>query len=435
MIFPSSLHIVLWCLLLTLGLVAGKFPGLIDAWLTAVGLVGGLAAYDGWKSRQKPALNVNRKVHTNLPVTAWSKVSLEVGSSDIQSLTMRLHDHCGKNMDTRGQPSHFDLLPGGKATVCYEVYPRKRGHYIFTGADIIVNSPFRLWQKKWFFENSSEVRVFPNFREIARYAILATNHHLSMMGIKKLIRRGEGNEFHQLREYRQGDELQKIDWKATSRYRRLISKDYQDERDQQIVFVLDSGRRMSHSEAGKSLLDQALNSILLLAYVAARQGDGVGLYSFGGTEKWLPPRKQEDSVRSLLLGMYDIETSLQAADYLRAAEDVLTLQNRRSLMVVITNSRAEDHEDLMRMTRQLRTKHLVVIADLREQILEDTLHTGISGLEDALRYQGLLHYLDERRNMLTKLKHLGVLTLDVTADRLPAALVNTYLDIKSSAKL
>lgn len=435
MIFPSSLHLVFWCLLLILGLVAGKFPGLIDAWLVAVGLVGGLAAYDAWKSRQKPALHVYRKVHTNLPVTAWSKVSLEIGNADVQSLTMRLHDYCDNNMDTRGQPSHFALHPGGKATICYEVYPRKRGHYVFTGADIIINSPFRLWHKKWFFESSSEVRVFPNFREIARYAILATNHHLSMMGIKKLIRRGEGNEFHQLREYRQGDELQKIDWKATSRYRRLISKDYQDERDQQIVFVLDSGRRMSHSEGGKSLLDQALNSILLLAYVAARQGDGVGLYSFGGTEKWLPPRKQEDSVRSLILGMYDIETSLQAADYLRAAEDVLTLQNRRSLMVIITNSRAEDHEDLMRMTRQLRTKHLVVIADLREQVLEDTLHTEISGLKDALRYQGLLHYLDERRNMLTKLKHLGVLTLDVTAEKLPAALVNTYLDIKSSAKL
>ena len=148
-----------------------------------------------------------------------------------------------------------------------------------------------------------------------------------MMGIRKLTKRGEGKEFHQLREYRKGDELQKIDWKATSRYRRLISKEYQDERDQQVVFVLDCGRRMRHMENGKSQLDQTLNSILLLAYVAARQGDGVGLYSFGGTEKWLPPRKQENSVRSLMLGMYDIESSTNASDYLRAAQDLLKLQN------------------------------------------------------------------------------------------------------------
>ncbi len=435
MIFPSFIHIALWCLFLILGLVAGKIQLFVDFWLAAACLVFGLAALDGWKSIRRPTLKVRRNVHSNLPVTAWSKVSLEVSSSEKHTLHMRLHDHCDYSMKTRGQPASLALLPGGKATLCYEVNPGKRGHYIFKGADIIVNSPFRLWHKKWFFESSSDVRVFPNFKEIARFAILATNHHLSMMGIKKLIRRGEGNEFHQLREYRQGDELQKIDWKATSRYRRLISKDYQDERDQQIVFVLDSGRRMRHSEGGKSLLDQALNSILLLAYVAVRQGDGVGLYSFGGTEKWLPPRKQEDSVRSLLLGMYDIDTSLQAADYLRAAEDLLALQSRRSLMVIITNSRAEDHEDLMKMTRQLRRKHLVVVADLREQILDDSLQANIAGLDSALRFQGLLQYLDERKNLLTKLKHLGVLTLDVTADKLPAAIVNTYLDIKSSSKL
>ncbi len=435
MIFPSLFHIVLWVLFLVLGLTAGLAPACADYWLASVSLIVGLAIFDGWKSLRRPDLRLTRNVHSNLPIAAWSKVSLEVNSRERVPLHMRIHDHIDHHIKSRGIPATFSLSPGSKAKMCYEVHPCKRGHYFFKGADIIVNSPLRLWHKKWFFESPSEVRVFPNFKEIAHFAILATHHHLSMMGIKKLIRRGEGNEFHQLREYRQGDELQKIDWKATSRYRRLISKDYQDERDQQIIFVLDSGRRMRHAEGGKSLLDQALNSILLLSYVASRQGDGVGLYSFGGTEKWLPPRKQEDSIRSLLLGMYDIDSSLQAADYLRAAEELLTLQSRRSLMVIITNSRAEDHDDLMRMTRQLRSKHLVIIADIREQILDETLHTEISGLDDALRYQALLQYLDGRRNLLTKLKHLGVLTLDVTAAQLPAAMVNTYLDIKSSGKL
>lgn len=255
------------------------------------------------------------------------------------------------------------------------------------------------------------------------------------MGIKKLIRRGEGNEFHQLREYRQGDELQKIDWKATSRYRRLISKDYQDERDQQIIFVLDCGRRMRHMESGKSLLDQALNSILLLSYVASRQGDGVGLYSFGGTEKWLPPRKQEDSIRELLLGMYDIKSSTNAADYLRATQDLLALQNRRSLMVIITNSRAEDYDDLLKMTGQLRRKHLVVIADLREEILDKSLLDPITSFTSAVRYQALQHYLAKRKNLIRQLQHLGIHSLDVTAEQLPASLVNRYLEIKSSGSL
>lgn len=435
MIFPSIFHILLWGLFLFWGLIAGFTSALADYWLASVCLLVGLSIFDGLTSLKKPAFSLTRIVHTNLPLGTWSTVSLEVSSQESFPLHIRLHDHLDHNMRSRGQPGIFSLSHGRKAIMRYEVHPRKRGHYIFKGADIIVNSPLRLWHKKWFFDNPTEVKVFPNFKEIAHFAILATHHHLSMMGIKKLVRRGEGNEFHQLREYRQGDELHKIDWKATSRYRRLISKEYQDERDQQIIFVLDSGRRMRHAEGGKSILDQALNSILLLSYVASRQGDGVGLYSFGGTEKWLPPRKQEDSVRSLLLGMYDIDSSLRAADYLRAAEELMSLQRRRSLMVIITNSRAEDHEDLMIMTRQLCRKHLVVIADIREQILDETLHTEISGFDDAMRYQALLQYLDERRSLLTKLKHLGVLTLDVTAEQLPSAIVNTYLDIKSSAKL
>ncbi len=435
MIFPSVFHILLWVFFLFLGLLAGQVSSFADYWLAAICLVVGLALFDGLKCLRRPALRLTRTIHANLPVGAWSKVVLAVSSPEKLPFHMRLHDHIDHNMKSRKQPAAFSLLQGRKVTMAYEIYPCKRGHYIFKGADVIVSSPLRLWHKKWFYENRNEVKVFPNFKEIAHFAILATHHHLSTMGIKKLIKRGEGNEFHQLREYRQGDELQKIDWKASSRYRRLISKDYQDERNQQIIFVLDSGRRMRHAEGGKSILDRALNSILLLSYVASRQGDGVGLYSFGGTEKWLPPRKQEDSVRSLLLGMYDIDSSLQAADYLRAAEELVTLQNRRSLMVIITNSRAEDHEDLMILTRQLRRKHLVVIADIREQILDDSLLAEVSNFDTALRYQGLLHYLDERQTLLTKLKHLGVLTLDVTAEQLPSAVVNTYLDIKSSAKL
>ncbi|MCU7881809.1 MAG: DUF58 domain-containing protein [Candidatus Thiodiazotropha sp. (ex Lucinoma aequizonata)] len=68
--------------------------------------------------------------------------------------------------------------------------------------------------------------MFLNFREIARYALLATDNHLSQMGVRRCQRRGEASDFHQLREYRTGDAMRQIDWKASSRYRRLISKEY-----------------------------------------------------------------------------------------------------------------------------------------------------------------------------------------------------------------
>lgn len=435
MIYPTTWHIALWILLTAAGLLDFFLPGTASIWEIIVAVVAGFALLDAFWGLRKPPLKLCRTLHHNLPVTAWSQIKLKITSAARFTLSLQVHDHCDPDFQVEDQPISFSLRGGHSATFVYKVFPTKRGQYTFPGADILVHSPLRLWQKKWFFPCADATKVFPNFREIGHYVLLATHHHLSMMGIRKLARRGEGKEFHQLREYRKGDELQKIDWKATSRYRRLIAKEYQDERDQQVVFVLDCGRRMRHMENGKSQLDQTLNSILLLAYVAARQGDGVGLYSFGGTQKWLPPRKQEDSVRALMLGMYDIESSTNASDYLRATQDLLQLQGRRSLMVIITNSRAEDHEDLLTMARQLRRKHLVVIANLRENILDDTLVTPIKGFSEAVLYQALQNYLAKRRRLHKQLQHLGVYALDVTAQQLPASIVNTYLEIKSTGKL
>ncbi len=397
-------------------------------------LLGG-ALLDGLLALKRPEVTVERVVHHNLPVSAWSSIRLQIKASNRHPLRMQIHDRCDADFRVRNQPCSFTLPPSRRLTIDYEAFPTRRGHYTFTGVDAFVTSPLRLWEKKWFLPCGGETRVFPNFRGIQHFALLATHHRLSLLGIKKLTRRGEGNEFHQLREYRQGDGLQKIDWKATSRYRRLISKDYQDERDQQIVFVLDCGRRMHHAEAGTSLLDQTLASILLLAHVAARQGDGVGFYCFGGTEKWLPPRKNEGSVRNLLLAMYDLQSSTSASDYQRATRDILSLQRRRALLVILTSSRAEDHDDLLQMTRQLRRQHLLVVADLRESILDATAQAPITGFDDAVRYQALQYYLDERKKLLKQLRHQGIAALDVTAARLPATLVNSYLEIKRSARL
>lgn len=432
---PTTNNIRLWCLVALLALAASFLPSLSLSWKIVAAISAGVVTFDFLLTFVTPNLSVQRSVHHNLPVGSWSKGMLKISNHGVFRYHVEIWDHYHKTFKVRHIPQSIAVEPGGTGTIQYRFYPLSRGHYSFKGTDLFVKSPLHLWQKKYHYPCIDEVKVFPNFKENSHFSLLATHHHLSQLGVRKLTRRGEGNEFHQLREFRQGDDLQKVDWKATSRYRRLISREYQDERDQQIVFILDSGRRMSHADGSGSQLDRALNSILLLSYVASRQGDCVGLYSFGGTEKWLPPKKQENSVRSLLLGMYDIESSTNAADYYRATQDLMTCQNRRSLMVLITNSRAEDHDDIIHLARRLRRKHLVVIVDLKEELLPKELQSPVSDLNDALRFQSLQHYMTKRKQLLTQLSHLGVITLGVTAKELPASLVNCYLDIKSAGNL
>lgn len=435
MIAPTRILAACCGLLAMLGLLAGFAEMAGQLWIVVTCILIGVGLVDLLLSLKRPRLEVGRSLHASLPVTARAPVTIRLESQDSRRLHLLVHDIHPQGWSVKKLPVPVVLAPNQFTECKYTIRPSERGDFSFTGVDLVLRSPLGLWQKKWFFPCKSNVKVFPNFREISHYTLLATHHHLSMMGIKKQLRRGEGKEFHQLREYRQGDELQKIDWKATSRIRKLISKEYQDERDQQVVFVLDSGRRMGHVEAGKSHLDQALNSILLLGYVAYRQGDSVGLYSFGGTQKWHPPRKESGSARSLLFAAYDIQSATNASDYLKATQDMLALQQRRSLMVIITNSRSEDYDDLLQMVRQLRHKHLVVIADLRESILDQTVTAPIQTFDDALRYQALQNYLIQRKTLFQQLTHLGVLVLDVTADQLPTAVVNTYLEVKSSGRL
>lgn len=416
-------------------LTAAFYPALQEPWRVLFWVAIGVALLDAALGRKAPAIRVTRSLRHGIPVGVWSEVELTLESGASRALRLWLHDHHPPGFDSEAMPRVLHLPARGSGRVTYRVRPRRRGDAEFPGCELIVTSPLGLWLRRHFYPLADAVRVFPDFQEIGRYALLATDHRLSQMGVRRRQRRGEGNDFHQLREYRAGDPLRQIDWKASSRYRRLISREYQDERDQQVLFLLDCGRRMRHEERGRVHLDQALNALLLLAHVAAQQGDAVGLLTFGGADRWLPPRKGGGVVRELLARTYDLAAGPDAADFLLAAKQLMALQQRRALVVLMTNTRDEDHADLIAAIQLLKRRHLVVVANLRESILDEVLERPVRDLEGALEFHSVTEYLESRRNSLDRLRHQGVLTLDLQAPQLPVALVNGYLMIKASGSL
>ena len=167
----------------------------------------------------------------------------------------------------------------------------------------------------------------PNFAAVSRYAWLAGDRRLAEIGIKSYPMRGSGTDFKQLADYRPGDAIRDIDWKATLRQGRPIVREYQDERDQSVVFLLDCGRRMRADEGaagrGGSHFDAALDALMLLAYVALKEGDEVGAMTFGGapeSARKVAPRKGVQSLNALIGALYDVEPEATHPDY-RAAAD------------------------------------------------------------------------------------------------------------------
>lgn len=427
-------------LLLILVLTGISCLTLIDAyfygvWKTLAILLAGLGVYDWWQTRALPTPLVKRIMPHNLPMSASSVIRLQLQHVGNQPLKVIIHDHHPRHFEVQDLPQRQRIEPQQTIEIEYRVTPPRRGDAEFTGTEVQLRSPFGLWINSRMIDNAQTVRVYPNFAEMTRYALLATDNRLSRIGIKQQQRRGQGNEFLQLREYRAGDSQRQIHWQASAKYRKLIAKEYQDEKDQQIIFLLDCGRRMRHQDQQRAHLDQALNAVLLLAYVAARQGDAVGIMTLGGDNRWLAPRKGQKRVNQLLTTLYDLESTSLPADYLAATTQLDKVQHRRALVVLITNTRNEDHQQLMRALKQLQRRHLVVLADLREELLDETLHQPIESVDEALQYSAVQQYLSTREQYHKRLQHQNIATLNITAKQLPSALVNQYLRIKASSVL
>ncbi len=432
---PSYRLVIATAALVLLGLAAIWLPALEPAWKLYAAVLVAIGLLDLWRLRRCDSPRVSRELRTSMPVGVWSWVGLEIENHSDRALQLKVHDHHPGDFEVDGMPRPLRLPAQRQARVRYRVRPMHRGDREFAGVDLLLRSALGLWWQKRFLPLPERARVFPNFREIAHFALLATDNHLSQMGVRRRQRRGEGSDFHQLREYRTGDALRQIDWKASSRYRRLISKEYQDERDQQLVFMLDCGRHMRHQDGEGAHLDHALNAMLLLSYVAERQGDAVGFLSFGGHSRWQPPMKGGGVVRRLLDRTYDIDSTLQAADYMAAAHQLMPLQRRRALVVILTNSRNEESGDLLKAAKLLSRRHLVVIADLREQTLDRTLQQPVHNLQSALMFQGVVDYLSARRESHEALNYQGSLIVDSEPRKLAINLVNAYLDVKASGRL
>ncbi|MCL1825162.1 MAG: DUF58 domain-containing protein [Betaproteobacteria bacterium] len=416
--------------------LASFWPELVTPWAAGGIVLLLLVALDGWQAWRKTPPRIARKAAHSLPVGAWHEVLLEIDNPLPRKSVIRIFDHYPSACEMEGLPFTFTLAPQTRAKAPYRLRFTARGEHSFAGIEALVDSPFGLLRRRVFIDAPHRARVYPNFAAIAKYALLATDNHLSQIGVRQRRRRGEGMSFHQLREYREGDTPRQIDWKATARVNKLTSREYQDERDQQIMFLLDCGNRMRAREEGAlSHFDEALNALLLLAHVALRQGDAVGCMSFGHDTRLIPARKGHATLNVLMERLFDLEPGSNSPDYRSAATHIAQTVRKRSLVLILTNLRDEDDEELRDAIAVLRRRHLVLLASLRETAVQHLIEKPRNTFEAALEAAAALQYIGIRSAAIERLRRSGAHVLDVTPTALPIALVNRYLDFKRSGAL
>ena len=434
MILPAPRLLGMLAALLAAALAASIY-GAQDLWFGAAAVVVVAALADALMALRLPPPELARRVPHALALGVRTEVALRILNRAKRPIRLEIHDHHPASLEAEGLPRAVALAPGGWTELRYQVRPIARGEARFGRAEARLASPFALWQVTRRAGEEAPVRVYPNFQALARYTLLATDNRLSQIGVLQVRRRGEGTEFHQLREYREGDPQRAIDWKATARTGRLIAREYEEDKDQRVLLVIDCGRRMASKDAALSHFDHTLNAALLLGHVALRQGDAVGMLTMGGVQRYLEPRKSVAAVHAMLNQAYDLEPTLAVPDYDLAAREVMRHMRRRALVILLTNLRDEDDETLLPALRLLATRHLVVLASLREAILGRALSARVDSFDRALTHATAAEYLALRERAFRRISATGVMTLDVEPERLPIALVNRYLELKREGRL
>ncbi len=403
-------------------------------WIICTGL-SLLVLADALGYLKKSTIGITRVVSDSLALGSWSNVGLHINHSFKRPTSIVVADHPPQNCSVNTTEWQTTLQPNQGTSTHYKLQANQRGDLTFAGVDLLYPSSLGFWQFRRFKSVQNTVKVFPNYAAVTRFSMFTLSQRSHQMGIRMQHKRGEGLEFQQLREFRQGDSLRQIDWNSSAKVKKLISKDYQEETNQEIVFLLDCGRKMRSQDDDLSHFDHALNGMLLMAYAALKQGDGIGCLSFSGTQRWLPPIRSIGNMPRLLNHIYDLEASTQASDYLAAAQNILSRQKKRALMVLITNLRDENTDDLLPAIRLLQKKHLVMVASLEEPFLQEIEKREVSSFDDAITYTGTIDYLEKRRTLTRQLNKQGVITTNSQPQDLAGALVNKYLEVKKKGLL
>jgi uncharacterized protein (DUF58 family) len=392
--------------------------------------------------------------HTALEVQRFSDQRLSLGADNLVRVSVRHRGRRDTFIQLRDEPPDEWLIAQGAAesvpptfsaklaahtehSFSYRVHPLRRGDYHFGNLTLRWLGPLGLVRRQHTYDLRAAVQVYPNVLEVRKYDLLLRRNRLEDIGLRVNRRFGEGREFERLRDYVPDDDYRHISWKATARRSKPITMQFESERSQTIFIAFDVGRMMNAPVGEMTRLDYVINSVLLFSYVVLGKGDRVGLMTFADTvTNYIQPRAGRAQFYSMLDLLYRVETQPIEPDFARAFAYLKQKQRRRALVVVFTDlTGGISMQQLSAGVMGLRPPNLPLVVTISDPVLKEL--TGASPQNESGVYEraAAQRVLDERRAALQRLEMQGVLTLDVPASQLSAAVINKYLEIKGRGAL
>ncbi|TWT83967.1 hypothetical protein CA13_54410 [Planctomycetes bacterium CA13] len=434
-IYPTRWWIGLLGLAVVFSLVAVFVPAAIilvwalDGLTLTVAVVDFLLLYLSTNRGITASRSLPRTCSLGVPVDS----ELTIENDTLLTLVGQACDDLPDHFTATPEQHSLRLSPRGQITAHRKLTPGRRGAFELEFVYLDFASPLRLWKRQLRLSVYDKLNVYPDMKQMSDYALLARTNRLSLIGVRRTRRIGQDSDFERLRDYSRDDNYRHIDWRSTARRRKLTVRQFQSDQSQRVIFLLDCGRMMTNERDGYSLLDHALNSVLMMSYVALHQGDAVGMLCFSDTiHAYIPPRGGSSQMNRLIQAGFDQFPRLVESRYDQAFLYLSTHCKRRSLVVLTTNVIDEVNASaVVDYLANLSGHHLPLGVLLRDREMFEAADSPSEESFQMYRSAAAADILLWRHQVLKDLEHRGVLVVDAFPDELTAPLVNQYLDIKA----
>jgi uncharacterized protein (DUF58 family) len=384
-------------------------------------------------------IRAQRIVPANVGLGDRERGEYRVRSTAGRALRFSLFDSLPRTIESPEPRGVMHMLgANAEASVPFTFAARERGSWPLGAVVLRIDGALGLVRRSLRFEPPDSVLVTPSLAGVRQLRLLAVQHRLRDAGIRSIRRRGEGSSFASLREYSVGDDPRHVDWKATARRQKLMTREYTVEQGQTMMIAVDAGRMMTQLASGVPRFEYALSAATLLASVAVQAGDQVGLLLFDNELRaFVPPARGEKAMRAIRQALIPAHATLTEPDYASAFRTLATRHRKRSLIVLITDViDPRSSQAVIAHTVRSAMRHLLVVVALRnDELVSAAVPSEHSSSSDLYASVAAEELLGARHEAIVRMRRAGVSVLDVSPTKLATAVVNHYLELKARGSL
>lgn len=435
---PTRRLIVLGSMSLLLVLVGRGAPWSVALAWFLLGLTGVAGIFDTvFAARQSKNLEFRRRPTVQLYVDQWQPVEWTIENRDLGPALVQLRDQTPES--GTADPDRLEaLLPArSRKTVVYRLRVSQRGFLTFGNAICRIRGPLGLTWRQFHVAAAQPIRSMPHLANWRAAQLVARKALMRQAGSHRYRWRGAGTLFESLRDYSPEDDIRWLDWKATARTQRPITRNYEVERHQTVMLLVDSSRMMTTYCGLRTKFDAVLEAAVLLTRAALDQGDALGLVLFSDkVDAYVAPRRDRMQNTVVMETLFARYPRLVEADF----ETVLTVVSqrirRRSLLILFTDLTVlEAAQRMLAYVQMISRRHLCLVVTIADESVQQQELIVPRTADDLYRVGVASQLMLERAELLERLRRSGAEIVDSPADQVAPRTIERYLQLKRKMRI